>query len=170
MEMSDKILKDVKLLYREVTGREAPEMKDGGMISPLPPWLNPLDLVFWEANLLKRMMDSSHDYTQPVPRSWSPPVELLEGEDRFTINVEVPGCSRDSVELYLAGNNLVVRGEREYQGESPKFLHSECPYGPFERVLPLPVGSEQDSIEAKYDNGILRISLMKAGRDRKTGG
>jgi HSP20 family molecular chaperone IbpA len=93
---------------------------------------------------------------------WMPPVEVLQRDDRLLICVDLPGISRDSVNVEVQRDRVLVDGERKEtfaSGSAPGFRRSERSYGPFHRTVPLPEGVDPDSAQASMRDGVLEISL-----------
>jgi HSP20 family molecular chaperone IbpA len=93
---------------------------------------------------------------------WMPPVEVLQRDDRLVICVDLPGISRDSINIEVQRDRVLVDGERKEEsaaGSAPGFRRSERSYGPFHRTVPLPDGVDPDSAQASMRDGVLEISL-----------
>lgn len=93
---------------------------------------------------------------------WMPPVEVLQRDDRLLICIDLPGISRDSVNVEVQRDRVLVDGERKddfASGNAPSFRRSERSYGPFHRTVPLPEGVDPDSAQASMRDGVLEISL-----------
>jgi HSP20 family molecular chaperone IbpA len=93
---------------------------------------------------------------------WMPPVEVLQRDDRLLICIDLPGISRDSVNVEIQRDRVLVDGERKddfASGNAPGFRRSERSYGPFHRTVPLPEGVDPDSAQASMRDGVLEISL-----------
>ena len=95
---------------------------------------------------------------------WVPMAEVYETDDKFVVRVELPGVNPDDVDVSVAGDSLLVKGERKPpQGVAAEQYH-ECErcYGKFHRRIALPADVEVNKIEAAYDNGILEVSVTKS--------
>jgi HSP20 family protein len=98
---------------------------------------------------------------------------LTVWEDGQTVYAEadLPGVDPAKLEITVTeGNQLTVQGERaapEIPGAA--WIRQERPFGKFVRVLQLPSLVNADKVEAKYDNGVLRLTLPKheAAKPRK---
>jgi HSP20 family protein len=91
-----------------------------------------------------------------------PNVEIGETEKEVQVTAELPGLDDKDVELLLADNVLMLRGEKK-GGTEDKVRHvSERFYGRFERQIPLGVEVEQDKVMANFRNGVLTVTLPKA--------
>jgi HSP20 family protein len=105
-----------------------------------------------------------------VPRNWwmhsfpYPLVNVREEGDAFHVEAEVPGLSQDQVEVLIRhGTELTLQGERKSPAcETGTWLQQERGEGCFHRVLTLPVPVNADKVEARLENGILRLLLPKA--------
>ncbi len=97
-------------------------------------------------------------------RCWLPPLDIMGNEEEIIITVEVPGISEDDISISLAEKMLTIKGRKEAQSsiEDRVYYRSECPVGPFKRVVSLPEGFEIGEIEAIYKYGVLKITISKA--------
>jgi HSP20 family protein len=68
-----------------------------------------------------------------------------------------PGIDPKDVEISALENRLIIRGERKARKEADHY--AETSYGRFERSLSLPEGVDRDKIAAKYEHGVLEISM-----------
>ncbi len=92
-----------------------------------------------------------------------PAVDVVEDEKEYRITAELPGLGRDDVELNLSGSILTIKGEKRDQREERdgNYYLSERRYGTLQRSFELPQSVKRDSIEAKFDNGVLTVILPK---------
>lgn len=94
-----------------------------------------------------------------LPGSWSPPVDFLETAEAYLLYVELPGVEREDVELQVKERRLELSGRRRSLGHV--FLRLERSYGPFRRSFDLEASVDDERIEAKLENGVLRVVLPK---------
>jgi HSP20 family protein len=75
----------------------------------------------------------------------------------------LPGMDLKDLEIYVTGGNqLTIKGERRQPTLEKGVWHrQERGYGSFARVLTLPFQVDPDKVEAKFENGVLRVSLAK---------
>ncbi len=110
--------------------------------------------------------------------AWYPPCDVSEDTDAVTISLELPGVRPEDVRLSVENNVLVVRGEKrqEVKDQGAQVHRYERTYGAFERTFWLPSTVDPEKIEARYENGILAVTIPKSERARpreiavKTGG
>ncbi|MYF99086.1 Hsp20 family protein [Candidatus Poribacteria bacterium] len=95
---------------------------------------------------------------------WNPPIELTVFDDRFEVLVELPGVSKDDINVSVTDRFLKVKGEkqRKQTDENHKFRRSGLKYGKFKRVLPLPPPANADGITAEFKDGILSVMIPKS--------
>ncbi len=96
-------------------------------------------------------------------REWSPTVDVIEEDDKFLVQADIPGVDPKDIEVSLDAGNLVVRGERKLEKEEKKegYMRSECSHGLFYRRLTLPEAADPDKISAKGKDGVLTITIGK---------
>ena len=92
-----------------------------------------------------------------------PVINMYDQEGSTTLLVEVPGVTPDQLELTVLDDSLTLKGERPavYQdGERP--VRCERPHGSFSRTITLPDTVDPESIQADYQNGVLKVTMKKA--------
>ena len=90
------------------------------------------------------------------------PMDAWREGDRFVIEFDLPGVSRDSIDLDVERNVLTVRAERVPRNGDWEMLASERTRGQFSRQLVLGDNLDLDKIEAGYDGGVLRLVVPVA--------
>lgn len=92
------------------------------------------------------------------------PVDMFETENEILINAALPGVSPEDVEITLLGDTVTIKGETKIDNELKEgdCLCRETRYGSFHRELTLPVRVSSEKAEAKFENGMLRLTLPKA--------
>lgn len=104
---------------------------------------------------------------QPLSQE-DPLVNAWVGEQDVVIVAELPGVDPAKVDISVVGDTLTISGSREAvplkEGES--YHRQERGYGRFSRSLQLPFHVEAAKVEAKYERGILKITLPRAEADK----
>jgi len=85
------------------------------------------------------------------------PMDAWREGDRFVIELDLPGVSRDAIDIDVERNVLTVKAERVARNGDWEALASERTKGHFTRQLVLGDNLDLDKIEASYDNGVLRL-------------
>ena len=92
-----------------------------------------------------------------------PQLDVRETENEIRIAVEMPGVAPDEVEIQLDDDVLTIRGEKkiERRDERENAHFTERAYGTFQRILRLPFKADPDQVQARFDNGVLTVTLPK---------
>lgn len=103
--------------------------------------------------------------------AWIPPVETFIDQNKFNVRLALPGVKPAEVNVQAHGNELTITGERKQEvvPADERSFQREITYGAFERVIPLPEGTQTDKIEARFVNGVLEVyaPLSAAALPRK---
>ena len=108
-----------------------------------------------------------HFFNDSLTRSggsaFVPKVDIVENEKSYELHVAAPGVSKEDFNIELKENFLTVSGERKFSNETKqKNYHSiETQYGSFSRSFSLPENVDGSKIDAKYNNGILELTIPK---------
>ena len=95
--------------------------------------------------------------------SFVPAVDVYEDEKKVVLKLEVPGIAEKDLDVSVENNTLTVKGERKFDKEEKEenFHRIERRYGSFYRAFTLPSTVDTESIDAKYDAGVLKLELKK---------
>ena len=95
--------------------------------------------------------------------TFAPAVDVYEDEHNVTLKIEVPGIEEKDIDVRIENNTLTVHGERKFEKEEKEenFRRVERQYGSFTRTFTLPQTVDQESVQADYDKGVLKIKLAK---------
>ena len=93
--------------------------------------------------------------------AWAPQVEVLERDNQLVIRADLPGMTKDDINVDIDDNSLVLRGERKTEREENEegYYRSERSYGSFYRRIPLPTGVNAEDAKANFHNGVLEITM-----------
>jgi len=102
-----------------------------------------------------------------------PALNVWEEADNLIVEAELPGMQPADIEILITGGDqLTLKGERKPQAQAvdKAAVHrQERGFGKFDRTLQLPYMVDAEKVEARFENGVLRIQLTKheAARSRK---
>jgi HSP20 family protein len=96
--------------------------------------------------------------------TWSPAVDIYETPETIIMKADLPGLSREDIEIQIRENTLTLRGERRFAKDvqQENYLRIERAYGTFQRNFTLPATVQQNKIRAVFRDGVLELSLPKA--------
>jgi HSP20 family protein len=97
---------------------------------------------------------------------WTPPVDLYETASEFVLTAELPGLSRDQIEIHAEDTRIVIRGQRGTGPEShfacEQYHRVERGHGHFSRAFALPEAVDVEAVTADLKDGILTVTMPKA--------
>eukprot|EP00029_Vermamoeba_vermiformis_P012453 TRINITY_DN726_c0_g2_i2.p1 TRINITY_DN726_c0_g2~~TRINITY_DN726_c0_g2_i2.p1 ORF type:complete len:147 (+),score=59.23 TRINITY_DN726_c0_g2_i2:329-769(+) len=95
--------------------------------------------------------------------SWRPKVDVRESDKQIVLHAELPGLSKDEVNVELDKGVLTISGERKFEkkDEKEQFHRIERSYGKFQRSFTVPDGVNANAIQATFNNGVLEVVLPK---------
>ncbi len=114
------------------------------------------DLDDWFRMPFGGVADSRADFGD-----WAPALRLTESDDAYHVEVDVPGVTKDSIQLNLEGELLTVAGERHAAPPEGTYLRQELPAGAFRHQVRLPGPVAEERVTADYANGVLNVTLPK---------
>jgi HSP20 family protein len=134
-------------------------------------------LIRWEPvaelntiqNEMNRLFNTFVDPSAPTGRGnttarrWLPPMDLVETPDHYVLRADLPGLSDVDVNIQLEDNVLTISGERtaEHDDRQEGYYRLERAFGAFSRSLTLPDGIDPESVQARFDRGVLDIRIPK---------
>ena len=114
------------------------------------------DLRAWQA----RLEGLSRHHSE----SWAPPIDVYETDDAYIVMAELPGLTREQVEVAVEDSRLTLQGRREARAGNPdamRFHQVERGHGAFRRTFEFTAGIDADRVTADLADGVLTISVPK---------
>ena len=110
--------------------------------------------------LLQSMENAEEEVTL---HDFIPAVNTRESEDAYTIELDVPGVSKEDIEITTEDNVLTISGERKQSREvkDEDYYKVESVYGTFSRSFTLPEKVDVENIHAESKNGVLEVVIPK---------
>jgi HSP20 family protein len=108
------------------------------------------------SSMLARMGDSFSGAV--VPR-----IDVRETDKQLTVEAELPGLEEKDIKVTMQNGLLTIRGEKSFEkkDEQENYHVMERRYGSFHRTMRVPDGVDEGKIEARFDKGVLTITLPK---------
>lgn len=91
-------------------------------------------------------------------------IDVKENDGAYTVSAEIPGVKKEDIQVAVEGGLVTVSAEvkqEDVQKKDDKLLRSERYYGSVSRSISLPQDVESAQAKAKYDNGVLTLTLPK---------
>ncbi len=98
-----------------------------------------------------------------------PAVNITEDKDRYVVSVAAPGMKKEDFKVAIEGNIMSISSQKEESSEEKdaRYTRKEYSYSSFSRSFTLPEEINQAAIDAKYEDGILKLMLPKKEEARK---
>ena len=112
---------------------------------------------------LSRLMNGMLEGNGRTAQTWVPALDVWETPSEVVYAFDLPGIPEDRISIEVKDDSLTVSAEREKVDETSEkgFYRFERRYGSFARAVGLPQGVDQDTISARYENGVLEVRVPK---------
>ena len=115
-------------------------------------------------NRMGQLMDLAlGDFVMPRDGtlSWAPLADVMENDDGYEIHAELPGLSKDQIDIQVQDRELIISGEIK-GGQRGRMHRSTRRTGRFEYRTYLPSDFKADKVSAKLSSGILTVRVPKS--------
>ena len=117
---------------------------------------------------MNRLFDFSlsrpgYDDTSLLGGQWAPLVNIYDSKDNLVVKADLPGLSKDDIQVAIQENILTISGEKkqELNIREDEYLRTERFYGSFHRAITLPTEVDRTKVQANFKDGILELILPK---------
>jgi HSP20 family protein len=127
-------------------------------------WYDPLvAFVRWDPIRDLLALHQRLDRFSPGQAGWMPPVDLYETSDAYVVTAELPGLTREDLQIDFRDGRLTLSGARHENGAAcEQYQRMERGHGTFSRTFQLPVAIDTGAIAADLRDGVLRVTCPKA--------
>jgi HSP20 family protein len=96
-------------------------------------------------------------------------VNIVDSKEGYVLSLAAPGMKKDDFKIDIEGNMLSIRSEKEENKEEKdaRYTRKEYSYSSFSRSFTLPENVKQENIEAKYEDGVLKVTLPRNDEAKK---
>jgi len=124
----------------------------------------------WYDNMFTDLLGTDRLLTNDFFRedNWMPAMNIKENDENFEIDIAAPGFNKKDFEITIENGILHLSAEKREEKEEKEenFTRKEFSYNSFSRSFTLPENvNDEDNINAKYKNGILKLTLTKLHED-----
>ncbi len=114
---------------------------------------------FW-----KRYFDDFSNFGFTANQNFYPRIDISEDKNNIIVSAEIPGVKKENIKITMQDNILTIEGEKkkEIEQKEKEYYRSERMFGSFKRSFTLPEEVDSDSVEANFEDGMLRILMKKA--------
>lgn len=123
--------------------------------------LDPMDELDRLHRELSRWFDTGFENRGLFDRALAPSLDLVETNDEFVLNVDLPGVQKKDIQLSVENNVLSLEGEKNEIKDKKRFFRKETWTGSFRRTISLPASADSEKVQAELKNGILTVHIAK---------
>jgi HSP20 family protein len=170
MIMSKQIEREQREQRRDLerAPQQGRELTSGSPFSEIARWEQQMErlLADFMGGRTSRLWDDR--WTQGLAMR-EPAIDLYEDKDEFVVKAELPGLSKEDVQIDISDHTLILRGEKKKEEEikDRNYYRAERAYGAFVRTIPLPNETDSGKARASFKNGVLEIRLPKTEEAKK---
>ena len=115
---------------------------------------------------MDRMVQTIFDndfYPVTSSYNWVPAVDIRESDSSFILTADIPGLTKNDINLLVENKRLKISGKREYNNKdgNVEYHYQERTHGSFQRSFKLPISVDEENISATFKSGILTVVLPK---------
>ncbi|MEJ2615123.1 MAG: Hsp20/alpha crystallin family protein [Ignavibacteriaceae bacterium] len=120
---------------------------------------------------IQSLLNTFPDLNSEYEDSFYPKIDISEDEKNIYVDSELPGIKKNDIKITLNDNILTISGEKknERKEKDLSFFRTERVYGVFSRSFTIPGEINPDTIDAKFEDGILKMVIEKIN-DKKISG
>jgi HSP20 family protein len=131
--------------------------------------------LFWRSPMDRFFRNDWMDLWGDDELQTIPSVNVTETDQHFMIELAAPGLKKEDFNIEVEGNVLMISSEKESEkkeGEEKenKFFRREYSYSSFSRSFTLPDNADGDKISAKYEDGLLKLTIQKKPEEKAKNG
>ena len=129
--------------------------------------VDPLHALLGLQRALERSYDSDWLRGSTTGMGAFPPINIFQQGEDFVALVELPGVSKDDIEIQAKDSSIRVSGKKTISFEAGASVHRrERVSGVFDRTITLPVEVDADRVKADYKDGLLTLLIPRAESDK----
>jgi HSP20 family protein len=141
------------------------------MLSPLGTWEREIERMFDDFPSWRwpRVLDLERFRFPREPRLQAPALDMYEDRNDVVVKAEIPGMTKDEVEISVSESTLTLKGEKKKEEEVKEkdYYRCEREYGAFMRRVTLPAEVKAEDAKATFKDGVLEIRLPKSEEAKK---
>ena len=161
-----KALQDrVDQLESQLANKQQQVLQPPASPAMMPPMMTP-GYDQWNdpfAQMLLMREQMAHNMPQAIVQTevFNPSMDMKQTDKEYLITMDIPGMDKNKINIETKGDMLVISGERQsdIKDNSNQYYRQERSFGSFMQAIPLPEDAKADQIDAKYNNGVLTLTL-----------
>jgi len=105
-----------------------------------------------------------HRFYRENEVEWLPPVDVYEGDTGYTLLMDLPGFTKQNVDIQIENQHLNIVGVRSPPDNFGKLKYAERVHGKFVRRFTIPADADETGIKASFECGVMFISIPKQAK------
>ena len=129
----------------------------------------PMDQIFQDFGNMSKFLDLPNINVPVLFKGGEPKVDIIQEEKEIIVKADVPGVKKEDIQVTVTDDAITLKGETKTNTETKKenYFHSERFYGCFSRTLPLPAAVDPKKATAKFEDGVLTVTIPKTAETEK---
>lgn len=130
-------------------------------------WFDRLTEDFWRRPFSSLMLGER--WPLPMMSMKAPSLDVFEEKDELVVKADLPGMSKEEIEVTVTGNVVTIKGEKRKEEEVKEkdYYRRERSYGSFVRSVELPCEVKSEQIKANFKDGVLEVRMPKTEEAKK---
>jgi HSP20 family protein len=141
------------------------------LLSPFGAWEREIERMFEDIPSFRRpRFRELEPFRFPRELRMRPPtLDIYEEKNDLVVKAEMPGMTKDEIEVTLSDSTLILKGEKKKEEEVKEkdYYRCEREYGSFLRTIDLPAEVKADGLKATFKDGVLEVRLPKSEEAKK---
>jgi HSP20 family protein len=139
-------------------------MSDRQSFTDMESWLDRMNREFREA--ARQWGEATDPWTGSTAR---PSADVIDREDDYVVTVDLPGFTKDDIDVRLVEETLLISAEHEEQAEETdeRYIRRERHHRSLSRRITLPESIDREAIDASMRHGVLTVTIPKAATVEK---
>jgi HSP20 family protein len=132
--------------------------------------LNPFSMMRRMSEEMNRLMgEFGMSRSDNATAVWAPAIEISQSEGKYMVRAELPGIKPEDVKIETTDEAVILQGERKVETHENKggMQVTERQYGRFYRAIPLPEGAKVEEAKAKFENGMIEVTVPVPAQKEK---
>ena len=135
--------------------------------SEIDRWFDRLTEDFWRRPFSSLMLGER--WPLPMMSMKAPSLDLFDEKDELVVKADLPGMSKEEIEVTVTGSVVTIKGEKKKEEEVKEkdYYRRERSYGSFVRSVELPCEVKSEQIKANFKDGVLEVRMPKTEEAKK---
>ena len=139
-------------------------------VAPVNGYIGQWDDPFAQMAMMRQQMERNMRQAFANTGAFNPRMDMQKTDKQYIITMDIPGMDKDKINVENKEGMLIISGERRIEKEDNKsnqYYRQERSFGTFMQAIPLPEDARKDRIDAKYENGVLTVTVARLKKEEQ---